>query len=66
MDLIFCKLQKTKNVCKLKKAHKTWIEFFASLKKLKNRGSNFLQDKKTKKYELNPSFSSKISMVIIL
>ena len=27
--------------CKLKKAQKTWISFFASLKKLKKRGFHF-------------------------
>ena len=32
MDLIFCKL---------KKAQKTWIQFFASLKNLKKHGFNF-------------------------
>ena len=33
--------------CKLKKAPKTWILFFASLKKLKKHGLNFLQAQKS-------------------
>ena len=40
MDLIFCKL---------KKAQKTGIEFFASFKKLKKHEFNFLQAQKTSK-----------------
>ena len=36
MDLIFASL-------KVKKAQKTWIQFFASLKKLKKYGFNLLQ-----------------------
>ena len=40
MDLIFCQL---------KKAQKTWIYFFESLKKLKKHESNVLQAKKAQK-----------------
>ena len=40
MDLIFCKI---------KKAKKTWIQFFASLQKLKKHGFNFLKAQKHSK-----------------
>ena len=35
--------------CEIKKAQKTWTEFFASLKKLKKHGFNFYKLKKAQK-----------------
>ena len=44
MNLIFCKLKKTK---------KKWIEFFSFFKKQKEHGFNFYELKTAKKYGFN-------------